>query len=121
MIKLASRIVLVVDDDQDIRDALCELLLDEGYRAVAAANGAEALTYLRSRELPCVILLDLMMPIMDGWEFRRQQQGDPKLSGIPVVAITAAGDHRASTIAVDRILPKPLHLDHVLETLQAYC
>lgn len=113
--------MLVVDDDQDIRDALCELLVDEGYQVAAAANGAEALDYLRSRELPCVILLDLMMPIMDGWEFRRQQQGDAKLSGIPVVVITAAGEHRASTIAVDRILPKPLQLDHVLETLQAFC
>jgi CheY-like chemotaxis protein len=118
---VSSRIVLVVDDDQDIRDALCELLLDEGYQAVAAANGAEALSYLRSRELPCVILLDLMMPIMDGWEFRRQQKGDPKLSGIPVVAITAAGESRASTIAVDRILPKPLQIDHVLETLESFC
>jgi CheY-like chemotaxis protein len=119
--EVTSRIVLVVDDDQDIRDALCELLHDEGYCAVSAANGAEALTYLRSRELPCVILLELMMPVMDGWEFRRQQQGDPKLSAIPVVAITAAGDYRASTIAVDRILPKPLQLDSILETLETYC
>jgi CheY-like chemotaxis protein len=112
---------LVVDDDQDIRDALCELLVDEGYQAVAAANGVEALTYLRSREPPCVILLDLMMPIMDGWEFRRQQQSDPKLAAIPVVAITAAGEHRASTIVVDRVLPKPLQLDRVLETLESFC
>jgi CheY-like chemotaxis protein len=118
---VSSRIVLVVDDDQDIRDALCELLLDEGYRAVAAANGAEALSYLRSCELPCVILLDLMMPIMDGWEFRRQQKGDPRLSAIPVVVITAAGESRSSTIAVDRVLPKPLQIDHVLETLQSFC
>jgi CheY-like chemotaxis protein len=118
---VSSRIVLVVDDDQDIRDALCELLRDEGYLAVAAANGAEALSYLNVRELPCVILLDLMMPIMDGWEFRRQQQGDPRFSSIPVVVITAAGEQYASTIAVDRVLPKPLQLDSVLETLEAFC
>jgi CheY-like chemotaxis protein len=117
----SSRIVLVVDDDQDIRDALCELLEEEGYRAVAAANGQDALVYLKSREPPCVILLDLMMPIMDGWEFRRRQQHDPELASIPVVVITAAGDYRASTIAAERVLPKPLQLDHVLEALQQYC
>src|SRR3954470_23175677 len=83
--------VLVVDDDQDIREALCDLLADAGYRAASVANGKEALIYLKSGELPCVILLDLMMPVMDGWEFRRQQQGDPRLSKIPVVVITAAG------------------------------
>jgi CheY-like chemotaxis protein len=113
--------VLVVDDDPDIRDALCELLEDEGYRVVSAANGSEALAHLRSGELPCVILLDLMMPVMDGWEFRRQQQADPGLSSIPVVVITAAGNHRASSISVQRVLSKPLHLDLVLEALLQYC
>ena len=87
----------------------------------AAANGAEALGHLRAAELPCVILLDLMMPVMDGWEFRRRQQEDPRLAPIPVVVITAAGDHRASSISVQRILPKPLHLDAVLDALLEYC
>jgi CheY-like chemotaxis protein len=115
-----NQTVLVVDDDEDIRDALCELLVDEGYRAIAAANGEEAMTYLRGSDPPCVILLDLMMPIMDGWEFRRRQQGDPLLAKIPVVVITAAGD-RARSIAAERSLPKPLHLDQVLDALRAYC
>jgi CheY-like chemotaxis protein len=112
---------LVVDDDPDIRGALCELLEDEGYRAASAANGEEALDYLNSRERPCVILLDLMMPVMDGWEFRRQQQRDPRLSKIPVVVITAGGRYGASSIAVERVLPKPLQLEHVLEALAQYC
>jgi CheY-like chemotaxis protein len=117
----SSEVVLVVDDDQDIRDALCELLEDEGYHVVSAANGREALAYLGSREPPCVILLDLMMPIMDGWEFRRRQQGDPKWANIPVVVITAAGQYGSASIDADRVLPKPLQLDHVLEALQQFC
>jgi CheY-like chemotaxis protein len=117
----SSGIVLVVDDDPDIRDALCELLEGEGYRAASASNGQEALTYLNSKEPPCVILLDLMMPIMDGWEFRRQQQIDPRLSKIPVVVITAAGKYGADSITADRILPKPLQLEQVLEALHQYC
>jgi CheY-like chemotaxis protein len=116
-----SDTVLVVDDDQDIREALCELLRDEGYQAVAVANGEEALSFLRSGNLPCVILLDLMMPVMDGWEFRRHQASDPELSKIPVIVITAAGGQRASSISVEKVLSKPLHLDQVLEVLHQYC
>jgi CheY-like chemotaxis protein len=114
-------IVLVVDDDRDIREALCELLEDEGYKVMSASNGQEALVYLNSREPPCVILLDLMMPVMDGWEFRRRQQNDPRWSRIPVVVITAAGKYGATSIAAERILPKPLQLDSVLEALAQYC
>jgi CheY-like chemotaxis protein len=116
-----SALILVVDDDRDIREALCILLSAEGYRAVSAANGEEALSYLSSRELPSLILLDLMMPIMDGWEFRRRQKHDARLSDIPVVAITAAGNQTERSIPVDRVLPKPLELDHVLQALHDYC
>ena len=113
--------VLVVDDDADIRDALCELLEDEGYRAISAANGQEALANLSTGELPCVILLDLMMPVMDGWEFRRRQQEDPRLAQVPVVVITAAGKYGTSSIDAAHVLPKPLRLELVLEALQQYC
>ena len=116
----SSRLVLVVDDDQDIRDALCELLVDEGYRAVPAKNGEDALKYLGSGELPSVILLDLMMPVVDGWEFRRRQQSDPRVRGIPVVVITAAGELRAQSIAVERVLAKPLQIEEVLDVLKKY-
>ena len=101
-----SRPVMIVEDDFDVRTLFAESLNEAGYEVETASNGLEALDLLRElrgdhdTRRPGVILLDLMMPIMDGWEFRRQQQDDPKLSSIPVVAITAAGDHRASTIAV---------------------
>jgi CheY-like chemotaxis protein len=119
--RASSEAVLVVDDDIDIREALCELLRDEGYEAAAVANGEEALSYLKTGKKPCVILLDLMMPIMDGWEFRRRQSADPELSKIPVIVITAAGGLRSGSIAAERVLSKPLHLDQVLNVLQEYC
>ena len=121
LVQKSTQRVLVVDDDQDIRDALCELLRDEGYEVIAVANGEEALTYLKAGNLPCVILLDLMMPVMDGWEFRRQQTSDPELSKIPVIVITAAGGLRARSIAVEKVLAKPLHLEQVLDVLHEYC
>src|SRR5579862_4602951 len=65
--------ILIVDDDPDIRDSLKEVLEDEGYEVNGVANGREALDYLRKSPRPCVILLDLMMPVMDGWQFRREQ------------------------------------------------
>jgi len=115
--------VLVIDDDADIREAMCEVLADEGYAVVAVANGQEALTYLRSvpsSKRPCVIFLDLMMPVMDGWEFRRRQLADPTLMGIPVVAITAGGV-AAAAVPVPRLLAKPLQVEHLLEVLRDHC
>ena len=66
--------ILIVDDDPDIRDSLKEVLEDEGYEVNGVANGREALDYLRKSPRPCVILLDLMMPVMDGWQFRKEQK-----------------------------------------------
>src|SRR5262245_27439609 len=111
----SSPLVMVVDDDEDIRETLAELLQDEGYRVMAVANGREALERLReNHDKPRVILLDLMMPVMDGWQFHREQQVDPTLASIPVVVITAAGAQQASSIPVDQVLAKPLGIDDVL-------
>src|SRR5574340_1100683 len=83
--------VLLVEDDAAIRDALRELLEAEGFVVQGAANGREALARLRAGgHRPRLILLDLMMPVMDGWEFRQAQRGDPALARIPVVVLTAA-------------------------------
>src|SRR5207248_2059822 len=81
-----GRTVMVVEDDADVREAIAEVLSDCEYKPVHAANGAEALHRLRTAEVrPCVILLDMMMPTMDGWQFRAEQKSDPSVSDIPGV------------------------------------
>ena len=113
-----GEIVLIVDDDDDIRESLRDLLEGEGYAVATADNGKEALESLRRGLLPCLIILDLMMPVMDGWQFRTEQQSDPQLAMIPVVVITAARDTRVDAV---EILPKPLHPDSILGTIARYC
>ena len=102
-------LVLVVDDDAAIREAIVDLLVDEGFEAVAAGNGVEALNLLaESPRKPSLILLDLMMPGIDGWTFCKVRQGIAMLMEIPVVAISAApmnGTH--APLRVDATLPKP--------------
>lgn len=117
-----SPYVLVVDDDPHIRDALGELLEIEGYRVECVSNGRAALDRLRSPSPPpAVVFLDLMMPEMDGFEFRRTQLGDPQLSGIPVVAMTAWGRETARRAQVDSYLLKPFRVEQLLTAVQMYC
>ncbi len=113
--------ILIVDDDPDIRETLALLLEAEGHDVVCAAHGAEALQLLRGGVRPCVILLDLMMPVMDGFQFRAQQAQDASISAFPVVAITAAGSKATDAIDVDEVLPKPFGLDGVRATIARYC
>ena len=116
-------VVLVVEDDPDIRATLCEALEDNGYTTVGAGNGIEALDYLRSApEKPCLILLDLMMPVMDGQTFRAEQRADPVLAEIPVVVISAYRDVEkyAAELATE-YLAKPVRLDTLLETARKHC
>jgi CheY-like chemotaxis protein len=119
----ATHVVLVVDDDRDIRDSLVEMLEDQGYLALAAANGFEALEVMRtSAELPCVILLDLMMPMMDGWEFREAQLKNPAWTEIPVIVISAYTDvgTQAHALAAEH-LSKPLGVRPLLEAVRRHC
>jgi len=116
-----SNFVLVVDDDQSIREALCELLEDEGRRARGAANGQEALEILRGADRPCVILLDIMMPVMDGPTFRAEQLKDPRLRGIPVAVITAGGKSAAASVDAQALLLKPLSIKDVLDVVERFC
>jgi CheY-like chemotaxis protein len=83
--------VLIVDDDSAVRSALRELFETEGYAVAVAANGQAALNHLGGGLRPCVVLLDLMMPVMDGWDFRTEMLKDPALKEIPVFILTAAG------------------------------
>lgn len=116
-----SGFVLIVDDDIAIREALCELLADDGHRAIGVADGQQALDLLRSDGRPCVILLDMMMPVMDGMSFRAKQLQDPLLSTIPVAVITAAGPRATASMNVEVVLSKPLDLDSLLSVVQRLC
>ena len=115
--------VLVVDDQEDARTSLAEILRIEGYRVAAAADGQEALEYLRSHPSPNVILLDLMMPGMNGWEFRRRQLADPATAQIPVAVISGAdlSEQNQSLLQAVGHFVKPLQIERVLETVAACC
>lgn len=110
--------VLLVEDDADIREAMGPLLTEEGYDVSYAENGHEALQHLRSEELPAIILLDLRMPVMNGWEFRAIQRDDPKLSLIPVVTFSADGSAQAVAISAQGRLRKPLTSKEILTTIE---
>jgi len=114
--------ILVVDDDADVRGMLADVLAMEGYRTAEADGGRTALTYLRSGHRPAVILLDLMMPDMDGWQFRAAQLGDPRLAGIPVIVLTAdSREHqKACELGIARGLRKPIDLDQLLAAVAEY-
>jgi CheY-like chemotaxis protein len=84
--------VLVVDDDGDLVRLMCRYLRLEGFAPVTASNGREALAYLKSGGAADVILLDLRMPIMDGWTFRRVQRSDPDIASIPVVVLSGVAE-----------------------------
>jgi len=113
--------VLVVDDDEAIRESLCEILVDEGHRAFGVSHGREALEFLRTSGRPCLILLDLMMPVMDGAAFRAAQLADPGLRSIPVALITAAGPQVAAGVQTEALLPKPLRIESVLSVVERFC
>jgi CheY-like chemotaxis protein len=113
--------ILIVEDDSDLREMMEQLLTLEGYTAATAANGREALEYLRRSGAPDLILLDLMMPVMDGWEFRREQERDPQLASVPVVVLSALDQQRARDIGANAFLKKPLDFDRLLTLVRQYC
>jgi CheY-like chemotaxis protein len=112
--------VLVVDDDADVRELLRFALSDDGYSVAAVPNGREALHYLRSHADTCIILLDLLLPVMDGTQFRAAQARDRALAWIPLVVMSAAvdADRRAREIGARRFVRKPLDLDEVRRALR---
>ena len=113
--------VLIVEDDADLREMMAQLLQLEGYRAEAVANGRDALRYLKAGDRPDVILLDLMMPVMDGWEFRRRQVEDPAIAKVPVVVLSALDPIRAVDLGGTAFLKKPLDFDRLLELVRRFC
>jgi two-component system chemotaxis response regulator CheY len=119
-----SHRILVVEDDADIRQALEEIIEEHGFTVVGARHGKEALDFLsRAADLPCLILLDLMMPVMDGATFREAQRRDPRIAGIPVVLLSAYCDVESHAVGLDAIsvLSKPPDLRDLVRVLQTHC
>jgi CheY-like chemotaxis protein len=113
----AARSILIVEDDEMIRRALQMVLEWEGYQIDCAKNGQEALDYLRSGGRPSLILLDVMMPVLDGEAFRREQMSDPQLAPIPVIVVSAA----SFATAVDAVhhIRKPFEVRELLDVIRA--
>jgi CheY-like chemotaxis protein len=112
--------ILVVEDDTDSRVMLATVLTLQNYRVVTAANGEEGIAMARQHR-PCIILLDLMMPVMDGWEFRRRQIQDPRIADVPVVVLSALDPSRAVDLAGAAFLKKPLDFDRLLDLVRRFC
>lgn len=116
-----GKLVLIVEDDDDIRIALRELLELEGFRTDEASDGIKALARLERDASVDLILLDLMMPGMDGWEFRARQLGDPRIARIPVVVVSGAGAmaEDLSELRVAAFLRKPVDPEELAAVVRA--
>ena len=120
--------VLIVEDDPDVREMLSTLLSTEGFHAVAAEDGLEALHLLRAvrhraPEVPCLVLLDLKMPRLGGNEFRRAQLGDPTVASVPVAVMSGAVDleQRAQDLGAVATVAKPINIDRLMDVVRRYC
>lgn len=118
---MAKRI-LVVEDDTSIRELLVELLESEGYSVASAINGLEGLKFLQSEGNPDLILIDLMMPVMDGYSFRTEQLKNPVWSKIPTVVMSAEANakEKMKNFSITAFLSKPVELDTILKTVARY-
>ena len=116
--------ILLVEDDDDIREAMALLLESEGYDVVQATDGEDALRKLRAASRSFgLVLLDLFMPVKNGWEFRAEQMADPEIAAVPAVVVSAdrnARDGAAVLGAVDYLV-KPIDFDRLLGTIAAWC
>lgn len=117
----AVRTILVVDDDADIQETLRLVLEDEGFVVLLAGNGREALDILEGGLRPCVVLVDLMMPIMNGWELIDRIRHSATLSQLTVVVVSAAGESLAVPEGVRETLRKPVRLDRLIEVVSVAC
>jgi CheY-like chemotaxis protein len=121
----STKCVLVVEDDDDVGPLLAEALEAGGFRAQVVGDGLRAIEYLRNGNGKCpdLILLDMMMPVMDGWGFRREQEKMPEVANIPVVVLTADGDARekASSVRAQGYLGKPVSVEDLLNEVERLC
>jgi CheY-like chemotaxis protein len=121
---MANREVLVVEDDTDLRESLSQALRDHGFTVTQAGNGQQALDLLRSGIRPGVILLDLMMPVLSGWELRDALRQDPALAKIPQLVISAYMDEAEQVVLAlppDDCIRKPFHLRILIDAIERHC
>ncbi|MFN2385233.1 MAG: response regulator transcription factor [Thermoanaerobaculia bacterium] len=119
---MAGRI-LIVEDDGELREAIRMLLEENGYVALTAATGAGALEALAGGERPCLILLDLAMPAMDGWAFLQHARRQPSMAGIPIVVLSGKllGGNRDTALPADDYIRKPVSAEELLAQVARYC
>jgi CheY-like chemotaxis protein len=116
--------ILIVEDDDDIREAMSAFLEAEGYPVIQARNGDEALLALRSAARRfCLVLLDLFMPVKNGWEFRAEQLDDPAIADVPVVIVSAdrSAREKAATLGAIDCMVKPIDFSRLLHTVASHC
>jgi CheY-like chemotaxis protein len=116
--------ILVIENDVESRELIGTLLESEGYEVTATAHGQEALDWLHQNEPPCLIFLDLSMPVMDGWQFQHEQQQDPALASIPVLLLSGEhnlSDHAAAMNTAGHFTKPVCEFDSLLETVHALC
>ena len=113
--------ILLVEDDEDLSEVLADLLTECGYQVATATHGAEALTYLEANPRPSLILLDWMMPVMDGEEFCRQKAGCAAFADVPVFLLSARGDPPATMVAlgIQRVFRKPLLFEQLKSAIES--
>jgi CheY-like chemotaxis protein len=115
-------LVFVVDDDDDTRSCVCSVLEEEGYGVACAKNGQDALEQLKRISRPNLVLLDLMMPVMSGWDVLDELRKNPALAALPVVVFTAAGESGVNDRGLQKpVLRKPIDLDLLLEMVNKIC
>ncbi|MBI3402162.1 MAG: response regulator [Acidobacteria bacterium] len=116
-----SSTVLVVDDDPNLVRLKSKFLQLEGFASASASNGQEALSYLRGGGDANVILLDLRMPVMDGWAFRREQKGDPGLAAIPIVVLSGVEADHVNELEAAAAFNKPVSFPEVIGVVRRLC
>ena len=114
--------VMIVEDDDEIRELLAEMLADRGFLVTTARHGKDALELLRTKTHPNVVLLDLMMPVMDGWQMRAEMLADSKLADIPVIIVSGAADVQdgSDMLKAARVLTKPVKWPVLLEAVRTH-
>jgi CheY-like chemotaxis protein len=115
--------ILIIEDDDDLRDSLNELLTIHNYQVIGVSNGREALDRLESGLSPCIIILDLMLPVMNGWDFRQQQLADNRWSEIPTIVLSGVNDLalESSRLQAVGFFSKPIDFPSLFQTVDRFC